>query len=60
MGEMLRMVIFSQLPGKFWALYLSTKGEKAAEETVALPHIEESTMCQQRQAVLEDSALTNK
>lgn len=56
----MRMVIFSELPGKFWALYLSTKGEKAAEETVALPHIEESTMCQQQEAMLGDPALTNK
>lgn len=35
MGELLRMVIFSEFLGQFWHLYLSTKGEKAAEQTAA-------------------------
>ena len=38
-GVTLRMVIVSQLLGQSSALYLSAKGEKAAEETVAfIPH----------------------
>lgn len=55
MGELLRMVIFSELPGQFWALYLSTKGEKAAEETVSFA-LKESTMCTRRRGAARPSS----
>ena len=49
------MVILSELSGQFWALYLSTKGEKAAEETVAFA-LKESTMCTQRSSAARPSS----